>query len=69
MRNFYKLLLLPFIAVIVFISCEKEPILDIKTFEYTISEKGGTQQIGFFTNYPWKASINGANWISLDKSC
>lgn len=68
MRNFYKLLLLPFIAVIVFISCEKEPILDIKIFEYTISEKGGTQQIGFSTNYPWKASINGANWISLDKS-
>lgn len=68
MKSFFNILRLLCLVLVISVGCEKEPIINFTVTEYTISEKGGSQQVSFSTNQPWKATISGGSWLTIDKS-
>lgn len=55
-----------FLSVLLFTSCEKEPILEVSQSSLTFIDQGGTQSISFSTNKDWTASVSGGTgWCTI----
>lgn len=69
MNKAFNFLLVLFFSALLFVSCEKEPILEVSQSSLTFTDQGGAQTISFSTNKDWTVSVSGGTgWCTISPS-